>query len=61
MAWLGFVVKEKSKEHPRGFQVSGRFETTSGAQAMKELLEADAKKKKKVAEFYVTELTTKSA
>lgn len=61
MAWMGFVVKEKSKDHPKGAQVSGRFQTHSGAQDMKLLLEAQAKKDGRDAQFFVTELVTKSA
>lgn len=60
MAWMGFIVKEKSERHPKGAQVSGKLETTAGAQAMKELLEKNAAKEGRKAEFFVTELTTKS-
>ena len=59
MAWLGWIVKEKSKEHPRGYQVSGRFQTKSGADDMRALLEADARKNSKEATYFVTDLTTK--
>lgn len=54
MPFLGWVVKEKSTEHPRGLCVSGRFQTQAGAQTMKELLERQSGVEGK--QYYIEEL-----
>ena len=56
MAFLGWVVKEITKDNPRGVIASGNFATKEGAETLLRLLEKQAKEG---ATYFVTGNTRK--